>query len=398
MWWEVAVQVLLMDTRLLVAEMVLVLEMQNDSGVLNISLGDSIVTAGGTGLSRTAHNLVAVCLGFILVQGSIYNSVVLLIFVKFESVRTPINMILLNISVSDLLVCVFGTPFSFAASVAGGWLIGQHGCKWYGFCNSLFGIVSLVSLSLLSYERYLTVLKCTKADVSNYRKAWLCIIGSWFYSLLWTMPPLFGWSSYGLESSGTTCSVVWHSRSHNNISYIVCLFLFCLVLPLFLMIFSYGHIVKVIRGMCRINLSTAQKREHHLMFMVLCMITCYLFCWMPYGLVSLITTFGRPGIISPAVGIIPSILAKSSTCVNPLIYIFMNKQFYRCFVTLLKCESQLHDSEATLNSRQSKELQIKENAKMINGGFDQVQPRKTAASSTGQQKKLTLVVHYINYR
>ncbi|XP_072287140.1 pinopsin-like [Pyxicephalus adspersus] len=373
--------------------MVLVLAMQNDSGIYNLSLGD---TRSPPGLSRTAHTLVAVLLGFILVQGSLYNSLVLLIFVKFEAVRTPINMILLNISISDLLVCLFGTPFSFAASVSGGWLIGHQGCKWYGFCNSLFGIVSLVSLSMLSYERYLTVLKCQKVDASNYRKAWLCIIGSWLYSLLWTTPPLFGWSSYGLESSGTTCSVVWHSKSQNNVSYIVCLFLFCLVLPLLLMIFSYGHIVKVIRGMGRINLSTAQKREHHLLFMVLCMITCYLFCWMPYGLVSLITTFGKPGIISPTVGIVPSILAKSSTCVNPLIYIFMNKQFYRCFVTLLKCESEPHDSEATNNSRQSKELQIKDNGKSIQSRFHQ--PRKDTASSVTKHQKLTLVVNYIDYR
>lgn len=78
--------------------------------------------------------------------------------------------------------------------------------------------------------------------------------------------------------------------------------------------------------MCRINLTTAQKREHHLLFMIVCMVTCYLFCWLPYGLVSLITTFGKPGAISPTISIIPSILAKSSTFLNPLIYIFMNKQ------------------------------------------------------------------------
>ncbi|XP_040179691.1 pinopsin-like [Rana temporaria] len=369
----------------------MVLEMYNDSGVWNVSLGGT----PPAGLSRSAHSVVAVFLGCILVQGSLYNSLVLLIFIKFQAVRTPINMILLNISVSDLLVCVFGTPLSFAANVSGRWLIGPRGCTWYGFCNSLFGIVSLVSLSMLSYERYQTVLKCRKVDASNYRKAWLCIIGSWLYSLLWTVPPLFGWSSYGLESSGTTCSVVWHSRSQNNVSYIVCLFLFCLVLPLLVMIFSYGHIVKVIRGMGRINLSSAQKREHHLLFMVLCMITCYLICWMPYGLVSLITTFGEPGIISPIVGIIPSILAKSSTCVNPLIYIFMNKQFYRCFVTLLKCESEPHDSDATMNSRQSKDLQVKDNGKMIQSSFPQ--PRKDT-SSIMKKQKFTLVVHYIDYR
>lgn len=250
---------------------------------------------------------------------------------------------------------------------------------------------------MLSYERYLTVLKCTKVDASNYKNAWICIVGSWVYSLFWTVPPLFGWSSYGLESSGTTCSVVWHSRSHNNVSYIVCLFLFCLVLPLIIMIFSYGHIVRVIRGMCRINLTTAQKREHHLLFMIVCMVTCYLFCWLPYGLVSLITTFGKPGAISPTISIIPSILAKSSTFLNPLIYIFMNKQFYRCFLSLLKCESVPPDSDFTLNSKHSKDLHIQENGK-IPHSFNQALPRKDTVSSARKPQKLTLVVHYIDYR
>ncbi|XP_044124334.1 pinopsin-like [Bufo gargarizans] len=376
--------------------MVYVLSTLNDSVLHNASLEDSR-DFPMPGLSRTAHSAVAVCLGFILLLGSLYNFLVLLIFVKFEAVRTPINMILLNISVSDLLVCIFGTPFSFAASVSGKWLIGPQGCKWYGFCNSLFGIVSLVSLSMLSYERYLTVLKYTKVDATNYKNAWICIVGSWLYSFFWTTPPLFGWSSYGLESSGTTCSVVWHSRSHNNVSYIVCLFLFCLVLPLLVMIFSYGHIVRTIRGMCRINLTTAQKREHHLLFMVVCMITCYLFCWLPYGLVSLITTFGKPGAVSPTISIIPSILAKSSTFINPLIYIFMNKQFYRCLLSLLKCTSELHDTDLTVNSRHSKDLHIKENGRVQNS-FNQTLPRKDTISSAAKHQKLNLVVHYIDYK
>lgn len=91
------------------------------------------------GLSRTAHTVVAVCLGFILVAGILGNLIVLLIFAKFRSLWTPINLVLMNISLSDILVCVSGTPLSFAASLHGRWLIGERGCKWYGFANSLFG-------------------------------------------------------------------------------------------------------------------------------------------------------------------------------------------------------------------------------------------------------------------
>ncbi|XP_075429343.1 pinopsin-like isoform X2 [Ascaphus truei] len=373
------------------------LNWSNGTSVFNLSQGEAKGSpAPVAGLSRTAHSLVAVCLGCILVLGSLHNSLVVLIFVKFKAIRTPINMVLLNISASDLLVCIFGTPFSFAASVSGRWLFGHQCCKWYGFSNSLFGIVSLVSLSILSYERYITVRKGTKADMSNYRDAWIGILVSWSYSLLWTMPPLFGWSSYGPESSGTTCSVLWHVRSTNNVSYIVCLFLFCLVLPLLVMIFCYVQIVKEIRRVCRINLTAAQKREHRILFMVVCMVTCYLLCWMPYGLVSLMATFGKPGLITPTISIIPSILAKTSTFLNPLIYFFMNKQFYRCFVALLKGQPDPHDSDIVFNSRQSKELHIGATCQPENSIFHSQgkEMRKDTRSSNQERLSLTLVAHY----
>ncbi|XP_035016493.1 teleost multiple tissue opsin 3a [Hippoglossus stenolepis] len=313
----------------------------------DLSLRDSPAAAsqspGGLspgGLSRSGHTVVAVCLGFILVAGILNNLLALLVFAKFRSLWTPINFILLNISLSDILVCVFGTPFSFAASLQGRWLIGEHGCKWYGFANSLFGIVSLVSLSILSYERYTTVLRSTQVDISDFRKAWLCVGGSWLYSLLWTVPPLLGWSSYGPEGPGTTCSVQWHLRSPTSVSYVLCLFIFCLLLPLLLMVYSYGRILFAIRRAGKINLLAAQRREQHILVMVLSMVSFYMLCWMPYGIMALIATFGWLGMVTPMASVVPSVLAKFSTVINPVIYMFFNNQFYRCFVALMKCSDE----------------------------------------------------------
>lgn len=60
--------------------------------------------------------------------------------------------------------------------------------------------------------------------------------------------------------------------------------------------------------------------------MVVIMVICYLLCWLPYGVVALMATFGPPHLVTPEASIIPSILAKSSTVINPVIYVFMNKQ------------------------------------------------------------------------
>ena len=49
-------------------------------------------------------------------------------------------------------------------------------------------------------------------------------------------------------------------------------------------------------------------------------------CWMPYGIMALIATFGRSGLVTPIASVVPSILAKFSTVVNPVIYVFFNNQ------------------------------------------------------------------------
>ncbi|KAM6948742.1 pinopsin-like [Aplochiton taeniatus] len=322
--------------------------------VSNVSLGDctgasNALCAGAAEghleatsyrtLSPTGHLIVAVCLGFIGTFGFLNNLIVLVLFCRYKTLRSPINMLLINISVSDLLVCVVGTPFSFAASTQGRWLIGTSGCVWYGFANSLLGIVSLISLAVLSYERYSTMIGPTEVDATNYRKVCQGICLSWLYSLAWTLPPLLGWSRYGPEGPGTTCSVDWTGKTANNVSYIVCLFISCLLVPFMVILYCYGKLLHAIKQVSGINASMCRRREQRVLFMVVIMVVCYLLCWLPYGVMALLATFGPPGLVTPEASIVPSVLAKTSTVVNPIIYIFMNKQFYRCFWALLHCQA-----------------------------------------------------------
>ena len=56
------------------------------------------------------------------------------------------------------------------------------------------------------------------------------------------------------------------------------------------------------------------------------MVSCYMLCWMPYGIMALVATFGRSGLVTPVVSVVPSVLAKFSTVINPIIYMFFNNQ------------------------------------------------------------------------
>ncbi|KAM8731204.1 teleost multiple tissue opsin b [Acanthopagrus schlegelii] len=338
--------------------------------VCNVSLSCAHCPEGGTAatyeevsgslppqtLSPRGHLVVAVCLGFIGTFGFLSNFLVLALFCRYRALRTPMNLLLVSISASDLLVSVLGTPFSFAASTQGRWLIGRAGCVWYGFVNACLGLVSMISLAVLSYERYCTMMSPNVADGREYRPVLGGICFSWLYSVAWTVPPLLGWSRYGPEGPGTTCSVDWKSQTPNNISYVVCLFTFCLVLPFCVILYSYGKLLYTIRQVSSVSSVVSRRREQRVLVMVVTMVVCYLVCWLPYGVAALLSTFGPRDFLSPEASIMPSLLAKFSTVINPFIYIFMNKQFYRCFRAFLSCSVPERGSTIKTFSRPTKTL------------------------------------------
>lgn len=69
-----------------------------------------------------------------------------------------------------------------------------------------------------------------------------------------------------------------------------------------------------------------ERRETRVLLMVVCMVAGYLLCWMPYGVVAMLASFGPPGVVPPTASLIPSLLAKTSTVLNPVIYVRLNHQ------------------------------------------------------------------------
>lgn len=85
------------------------------------------------------YKLLAFTIGTIGVLGFCNNLLVLALYYKFKRLRTPTNLLLVNISVSDLLVSVTGTNFTLVSCLERGWVWDTTTCVWDGFSNSLFG-------------------------------------------------------------------------------------------------------------------------------------------------------------------------------------------------------------------------------------------------------------------
>lgn len=55
-------------------------------------------------------------------------------------------------------------------------------------------------------------------------------------------------------------------------------------------------------------------------------LTAFLIAWTPYSIFALSEQFGDPDLITPSLAVLPALIAKSSICYNPMIYVGMNSQ------------------------------------------------------------------------
>ncbi|KAJ4948267.1 hypothetical protein JOQ06_019803 [Pogonophryne albipinna] len=100
-------------------------------------------------------------------------------------------------------------------------------------------------------------------------------------------------------------------------------------------LYLYYSLLRSIQDLQTVQIIRILRYEKKVAAMFLLMITCFLVCWTPYAVVSMLEAFGRKSMVSPMVAIIPSFFAKSSAAYNPLIYVFMSRKFRRCLLQLL---------------------------------------------------------------
>ncbi|NWZ23510.1 OPSP protein, partial [Asarcornis scutulata] len=288
---------------------------------------------------RSIYTSVAVLMGVVVVCASVMNGLVIVVSIRYKKLRSPLNYILVNLAVADLLVTLCGSSVSLSNNINGFFVFGRRMCELEGFMVSLTGIVGLWSLAILALERYVVVCRPLGDFRFQHRHAVSGCAFTWSWSLLWTTPPLLGWSSYVPEGLRTSCGPNWYTGGSNNNSYILALFVACFVLPLGLILFSYTNLLVTLRAAAaqQKEANTTQQAEREVTRMVVVMVMAFLICWLPYTTFALVVATNKDITIQPALASLPSYFSKTATVYNPIIYVFMNKQFQSCLLKMLCC-------------------------------------------------------------
>ncbi|XP_018967793.2 parapinopsin b [Cyprinus carpio] len=267
----------------------------------------------------------------------VLNSTVIVVTLRHKQLRQPLNFALVNLAVADLGITLTGSVPSVVTNAVGYYITGRVGCVLEGFCVALFGITALCTVALIAVERLFVVCKPLGTITFQTKHAAGGLLLSWLWSLVWNSPPLFGWGSYQLEGAGTSCGPDWQSRDLRNVSYIICYFSLCFAVPFVIIVVSYSWLLYTLRQVAKVGGCVAARAESKVAWMVVMMVLAFLVSWLPYAALALTVVFNPDVQLAVLVKVVPIYMAKSSTVYNPLIYIYMNKQFQKFAVLLLMC-------------------------------------------------------------
>ncbi|XP_041043315.1 opsin-5 [Carcharodon carcharias] len=276
-----------------------------------------------------------VVIGVISIFG---NGYVIYMPIKQKEKLKPAELMTINLAICDFGMAVGGKPFLISSCFAHRWIFGWNGCHWYGWSGFFFGCGSLITITIVSLDRYLKICHLQYGIWLQRHHAFICLGFIWLYAAFWATIPLVGWGNYAPEPFGTSCTLNWWlaQASVGGQIFILSILLFCLVFPTAIIVFSYVKIIAKVKSSAKeVAHFDSRIQNNHLLEMKLTkatMLICagFLIAWIPYAVVSVWSAFGTPDSVPVKVSFVPTMFAKSAAMYNPIIYQVID---YRCGFT-----------------------------------------------------------------
>uniref|UniRef100_A0A0X3QG73 5-hydroxytryptamine receptor 1A-alpha n=2 Tax=Schistocephalus solidus TaxID=70667 RepID=A0A0X3QG73_SCHSO len=194
----------------------------------------------------------AIALGVLLVLLTIGtaggNLLIMLAIFLVRKLRSPTNLLIVNLALTDFLVSILVMPFATAYQLLGYWPFSQGICDLYNIFDVLLCTSSILSLCAISIDRYLAITRPLRyAEKRSPKRMFLMILITWLLSAAISIPPVFGWEK---KISPYYCGY------SDELSYQIYATFTAFYIPLAVMLVLYGKIFLLAKQMA---LMDAQK-------------------------------------------------------------------------------------------------------------------------------------------
>ncbi|NXI39597.1 NMUR2 protein, partial [Galbula dea] len=303
---------------------------------------------------RRSHLFLPMALVYtlIFVVGVVGNSLVCLVILKHQNMKTPTNYYLFSLAVSDLLVLLFGMPLEVYEMWSNyPFLFGPVGCYLKTALFETVCFASILSVTTVSVERYIAILHPFRAKLKSTRKRALrTIVVLWVLSVLFALPNtgthgimLQYFPNGTLVPGSATCTVVMPMWIYNCIVQITSLLFY--VLPMGVISVLYYLMGLRLKGdksleveEMTVNVQRPSRKSVTKMLFVLVMV--FAVCWAPFHVdrlfFSFVVEWTEPlANIFNLIHVVSGVFFYLSSAVNPIIYNLLSQRFRMAFLGVI---------------------------------------------------------------
>uniref|UniRef100_A0A914VTS2 G-protein coupled receptors family 1 profile domain-containing protein n=1 Tax=Plectus sambesii TaxID=2011161 RepID=A0A914VTS2_9BILA len=296
--------------------------------------------------------------------GSLANLFVICCVLRLPHLRNLRNYFIVNLAVSDLLMCTVTAPATLYLTLNLFWPFGDFTCQLVACIQAVNTFVSCLTLVAIAMDRFLLMLFPTKwgfqptmAPLGFYAVVWvlsLCVAAPYFFAVSAEDVSFWRWNHTEIERALLACErqkpqiCVENSWSHLPFSrktYTLTVLGFQYLMPLAALALSYCHIGTRIRRRLRTGAASrtldtqrrqAMTNKNRKAFLLLTgLVFVYAVCWLPVNLYNTLNVLDFFH-FSQYKYIYCHLVGMTSACLNPVLYGVLNENFRVAFATLIR--------------------------------------------------------------
>lgn len=281
------------------------------------------------------------------------NSLVLYVVFKRQSMRSVLNLLIVNMAIADLLVTVFIMPYSVAYLFMGlEWFSGIVGlilCKTIHFSLTASIAASVITLIVITVDRFVSIVFVWKTCL-NLRTSKVSLVVIWVISIAIMALHL---EVYTVEQAipgddRYFCYPDWQRMPVDfNKYFAIGMFVMLYAFPLVLMAILYSIIVHKLwkdsfagntASGGDANINSSKKR---VIKMLVTVTIAFAVCWFPLHTIHYFIYFDTQTFqcMSLYLVLLSFWLGHANSAINPVLYVIFNKTFRRAFLQALHIES-----------------------------------------------------------
>lgn len=308
---------------------------------------------------------ILLCIVFLLSVAA--NSCLAFIVVRYKQLRTVTNYFILNLALADILLAV-SIPAVTVVRISENWILGDALCRLMLYFQFVCGTVLLWTLTMISFERYRRIVQHPIQPRLSVRQALVLITATWAVSSIIYIPVAVWFQvlefPFKPNKQATVCTLVFpNTKPRISFFFISYIIIMCLIPIIWLVYNYYAIFCKILANEKRwqqqqsvtprrlsaqfsedgaiTSIDEARNRKHYRTVKILLLDVCItIIMWSPIilmmGLIHYDSSRTDGHFFLHSHNFIGTLLAAlTNTCVNPLLYGFLNTNFHTCLKDML---------------------------------------------------------------